>query len=146
MAAGLFLACGSTHSISGYYSYETECLGADLSGSQTVKTWGTGRNQREARKDAYRKALQDIIFKGIRNGNEECDVRPLLSEANAKDKYEYYFNDFFSDKGLYSSFISEKGRGLKKNEKSNSKEAFGYVIEVNVSGLKERLRYDKILR
>lgn len=141
------LGCGSPEKISGYYSYQTECLGSDMSGSQVVKTWGTGRDKKEAKADAFRKAMQDILFDGIRNGNQECDMRPVISEANAREKYESYFNEFFSDKGMYSSFISEKHRPiLERNRRSNSKVAYGYVIEIHVSELKERLRYDNILR
>lgn len=31
---------------SAYYEYDAECLGVELDGSQTLRTWGVGRNKK----------------------------------------------------------------------------------------------------
>ena len=40
-----FSSCKPTATISAHYSYETECLGAEGDGSQTLKAWGKGSNK-----------------------------------------------------------------------------------------------------
>lgn len=141
------LGCKTRDSISGYYSYETECLSKNFSGSQTVKAWATGKNVREAKTRAYQEALRDIIFKGIRNGNPDCDLIPLITEVNAREKYEVYFDHFFSKKGIYTKFISPEKEGrLERNTRSNYKEAYAYIIEVDIPALKNQLKNDEIIR
>lgn len=134
--------------ISGYYSYETECLGKNYDGTQIVKTWGTGDDKRSAQVRAYQEALHDILFEGIRNGNSDCNVRPLITEVNAREKYENYFGHFFSEKGNYRDFIRQTRNNKKvlRNKRSNMKEAFAYVIEVDVPSLKQQLKTDDIIQ
>ena len=97
----------------GYYTIEPECLGTELDGSVTLRSWGTGRNRFDAVDQAKKNAVRDVIFKGIRKGSSECNPRPLLPEVNAEMKYEDFFNRFFSDKGGdYKKFCSGKDERL----------------------------------
>lgn len=138
--------CKSRQAISGYYSYDTECLGKNYDGTQIVKTWGTGENKEAAQVRAYQEALQDILFEGIRNGNSDCQSVPLIVEANAREKYQSYFNHFFSKDGNYRDFISlAERRGLERNSRSNFKNAYPYYIEVNIPSLKRQLQTDNII-
>ena len=61
----LVFSCNPRKRISGFYSYETECLGVEMDGSQTVKTWGRGITKTSALEQAKKNALKDIIFSGI---------------------------------------------------------------------------------
>ncbi|NBU82645.1 MAG: hypothetical protein EBS55_13465, partial [Flavobacteriaceae bacterium] len=90
----------------GYYAYKTECLGVELDGSQTLKAWGNGRNRADAVEQAKKNAMRDVIFKGIREGKQECNQKPLIFEVNAEEKYEDYFNAFFADGGEYKNYVS----------------------------------------
>ncbi len=146
LAAVTLVGCKTP--ISGYYSYETECLGKNYDGTQIVKTWGTGDDMRSAQVRAYQEALHDILFEGIRNGNSDCDVRPLITEVNAQEKYEHYFGQFFSEEGNYRDFIRQTRNNKKvfRNKRSDMKEAFAYVIEVDVPSLKQQLKTDNIIQ
>ena len=73
----------------GYYAYKTECLGVELDGSQTLKAWGNGRNRADAVEQAKKNAMRDVIFKGIREGKQECNQKPLIFEVNAEEKHEH---------------------------------------------------------
>lgn len=47
----LLNSCRTTTLISSesaYMSYETECLGTELDGSQTLRAWGKGKNRADA--------------------------------------------------------------------------------------------------
>lgn len=141
----VLLACKPKEYISGYYSYDTECLGKNLDGTQLVKSWGTGMDVKEARENAYKEALRDVLFKGIRNGSEECKVSPLITEVNAMQRHEEYFNSFFSSNGDYRDFIEEQNKKPFKNEDSNKKQAFGFTLLIDMQSLKSQLQQDQIL-
>ena len=98
----LLTACKSTPTtIGSFYSYETECLGLELDGSQTLRVWGEGKNKSDAVEQAKKNAVRDVLFRGIRKGKEDCNLRPLMLETNVQEKYEDYFNAFFADGGEY---------------------------------------------
>lgn len=136
---------------SAYYTYEPECLGVELDGSQTLRVWGVGRNKKDAVEQAKKEAVRAVVFKGIHGGLEGCNTKPLLLEVNAEEKYEEYFNIFFMDGGEYSKYVSlkdEKRNGLKKDkEKEDSRHFVKYAVTVRVlrSELKKRLEDDNVL-
>jgi len=131
-----------------FTQYETECLGVELDGSQTLRSWAFGRNKKDAVEQVKKQAVYDVIFNGIRSNGRGCDMRPLVSEANAKDKYEEYFNIFFTDKGEYLKYVSMKdtkiGSKVKKKNKLGVK--YGVTVRVLRSELKKRLKDDGILQ
>jgi len=137
--------------IAGNYSYKSECLGVEGDGSQTLKSWGAGRNRFDAFAQAQKNALLDVIFKGISDGKSECEVRPLVPEVNARQKYDSYFNEFFKDGGEYRNFVSMSDERLENKLLRDRKEGVGTVthsaiIKVKRPQLKEKLIADGILK
>ena len=57
-------------------------------------------------------ALQDVMFKGIRKGKNECNLIPLVVEVNAREKYEAYFDSFFSQDRQYQEYTSISTKSL----------------------------------
>ena len=137
---------------SGNYSYETECMGVELDGSQTLKVWGTGKNRADAVEQAKKNGIRDVLFKGIRNGKSECNAKPLIPEVNAQEKYEDYFNKFFTDGGSYAKFISMKDEPfapmVTKDRKGagSEKVTFGVIVRVLRAELKSQMVTDKIIQ
>lgn len=130
-----------------YYNYKTQCLGTELDGSQTLLSWGEGRNRSDAVEQAKKNAVRDVIFNGIHEGRSDCDKRPLLNIPNAKERYEEYFNIFFSDGGEYQKYISmadEKARSRNK-EKYQYGRKMSVTVRVDRSALKARLKADGLL-
>ena len=125
-----------------------ECLGVEGDGSQTVRVTGTGRNKKDAVEQAKKDAVMAVIFDGIRSGLQGCDSRPLISEMDARDKYEDYFNIFFMDGGEYLKYVSLEDRKLRSNDKSKNKYFKNYRVTIRVmrSELKHRLRADNVLK
>lgn len=147
--ATLFCSCGSSQkTVGAHYSSETECLGTELDGSQTVRAWGTGRNKTDAIEQAHKNAVRDILFKGITKGTNGCNAKPLMLGVNAQEKYEYYFNVFFQDGGAYKQFVSTEDTpyGSNISSKTKSYTKYGVVVRVLRSQLKERLIEDQILK
>ena len=48
--------------------FETQCLGVEEDGSQTLRTWGFGNKKKDAVEQAMKNAVRDVLFKGISRG------------------------------------------------------------------------------
>lgn len=155
MITGLLIlaSCTSTKQakVAGNYRFNTECLGVEGDGSQTLKAWGSGRNMVDAYEQARKNAVSDVVFKGITVGKAECDVRALVPEVNARQKYEAYFNSFFADGGEYKKYVSMADEQFENKLTRERKEGTGTVthsavVRVKRAELKEKLKADGILK
>lgn len=145
----LFVLTGcSTKEVASFHSFDTECLGVELDGSETVRAWGKGKNRADALEQAKKNAVRDVLFKGITAGSRECSVRPLLTEVNAQERYAYYFNNFFRDGGEYLNYVSMEDKKSNSNTKSSNKTQVSYSTTVRVLRLQlqQKLIEDKILK
>ncbi len=134
---------------SAYITYDTECLGVSSDGSQVLIAWGAGKTRADAKVEAMKNALNDVIFKGIRSGDELCDTKPMVHGPNVKEKYEDFFYRFFSEDGDYKKFVSddEGGRRLNRTkELSRRQKKFGIVVTVFRPQLKEYLKQNGIIK
>ncbi len=131
-----------------FTSFETECLGVELDGSQTLRAWGKGKNKADAIEQAKKNAVKDVIFKGITAGSGECNKRALILEVNAQEKYEYYFNIFFRDGGEYRNYVTseDENRTSRIKAKNSTQENYGVVVRVKRSELRQRLIDDNIIK
>lgn len=131
-----------------YSKYSVRCLGVELDGSQTLRVQGYGRNKNDAKEQAMKNAVYAVIFDGIRDGVEGCNMRPLVTEVNARERYEDYFDIFFSDKGAYKEYVSM--RDTKKRSADKEKDRIGYSFDLTVRvlrpELKARLKADNIIK
>ncbi len=123
-------------------------MGVELDGSHTLRAWGVGRNKTDAIEQAMKNALNAVLFRGIHSGDKSCNVRPLVMEVNAQEKYEYYFNIFFKDGGDYKKYVTTEDKRPLTNAKENTKTQVKYGITVRVlrSELKQRLIEDEIIK
>lgn len=144
--AGMCLGGCKTHTSNAFYTFETECMGDEFDGSVVLRAWGQGSSRSDALEKAKKKALYDIIFTGVRKG--QCNFKPLVTEANAEEKYQSYFNRFFSDKGDYVDYIKMDATKMGSGEKSYAKTRNSYAAVVRVlrAELMEKLRNDNILK
>ncbi|PIQ14924.1 MAG: hypothetical protein COW67_11160 [Flavobacteriales bacterium CG18_big_fil_WC_8_21_14_2_50_32_9] len=145
-------SCGSTQMKgAGNYTYETECMGVEGDGSQTLKAWGSGRNREDAIEQAKKNGVRDVLFKGIKNGKQECNVKPVLFDVNIREKKEVYFNAFFADQGPYKEFITgEDGSDIHFSVVAGRKKAgdqvtYGVIIRVQRAKLQDRMIQDQIM-
>lgn len=129
-----------------YNDFGVECLGVNLDGSQTLRAWGKGTNKAHAIEQAKKNALRAVMFKGITSGGE-CNKRPLITEVNAEEKYEAYFNRFFADGGIYTQFatLDDEKRHSRQKSADNSMENWGVVVNVDRAALRDRLVADDVI-
>jgi hypothetical protein len=129
--------------VAGNYVYKTECLGNELNGSITVKAWGFGKNEKEAIQQAKINAIKDILFSGIYEGKSDCGHIALITEVNAYQKNEVYFNDFFSNSGDYSDFVKvESSKEDIVIKPARNGITVGLVVKIFKSDLNEKMIKD----
>ena len=135
-------------SVSAYTTNTIECLGIELDGSQTVRVSGIGRTRADSREQCKKNAVWAVIFKGIQGGIGGCDMRPLLNEPNATDKYQDYFNIFFTDGGEYLKYVSmeDTKKYSQKKAKTKTHANYTYTVRVLRPQLRQRLISDGVLK
>ncbi len=130
------------------YAHTTiKCMGVELDGSQTLRVQGYGRNRADAKEQAMKNAVWAVIFDGVKDGVEGCNMRPLVTEVNAKERYEDYFNLFFADNGAYKEYVSM--RDTKRGSGGRAKDKLGYAYDLTIrvlrAELKARLKADNVI-
>ena len=145
----ILTACKSHQSATttAFHNYTTECMGKGMDGTQTLRVWATGRNRTDAIEQAKKKAVYDVTFTGINAGGGECNTYPVVDEANARKKYEDYFDRFFADGGAYSKYVSIANQKKSAMEKfqGDGDQMYGIIVTVNRSALRQRFISDNIL-
>lgn len=131
-----------------YARSSVRCMGVELDGSQTLRVQGYGRNRLDAKEQAKKNAVWAVIFDGIREGTGGCNMRPLVTEVNAKERYEDYFNLFFADDGPYKEYVSLKDTKYRSGGRSKDKLGYAYDLTIRVlrAQLKERLKADNVIK
>ena len=147
MIAVLSLTVAEAQTPAVYSRSSIRCMGVELDGSQTLRVQGYGRNRSDAKEQAMKNAVWAVIFDGIRDGVDGCNMRPLVTEVNAKERYEDYFNLFFADNGAYKEYVSL--RDTKKRSGGKSKDKLGYAYDLTIrvlrAQLKSRLKADNVI-
>ena len=136
----LFLAAGA-------FAQETECISKEMDGSLTLRVWGTGRNKTDALEQAKKQAVYDVLFKGVTRGNTDYNMRPIMTEVNARQRYQDYFDIFFMDRGEYRKYISmeDKRVGSTRTRRNYRDVTVGTTVRVLVPQLRARLKEDGLL-
>ncbi len=144
-------SCDPQRKIAAYNTFQTECLGIEMDGSQTVQAWGTGRNRHDAVEQAKKNAVRDVLFSGIVAGKPECQKKPVLGEVNVREKNEGYFNKFFSDGGDFAKYITLRDerighRVFRDKMKADNQQVRSVIVRVDRPGLIKRMKDDGILK
>ncbi|MCQ6959484.1 hypothetical protein [Mucilaginibacter aquariorum] len=140
--------CAGQKQLNSSYTYKTECLGAGFDGSQTVIAYSDKRNREDAIEEAKKVAIREILFSGLREGKPDCDVKPILNEANAYANHEEYFNRFFTSAyKTFVLFIEERaGQKAKQQQRlKNVAQSTGYVLKISRPALQQKMIADGIL-
>lgn len=148
LAVGLASCNNTRKGVVPYQSMETVCLNSEHDGSHTVRAWGKGRYLGDAKEQAKKNAVYDCLFKGILRGQGGCEARPIVAEANAREKYQAYFDKFFADGGDYLEYVSMKDRrpGSWTHARMKGGITCSMVVRVDYPGLRARLREDGVLK
>ena len=81
------------------------------------------------------------MFNGVNKST--CNVRPLIIEVQALDKYRNYVANLF--KKDYLDYISIE-KSPKSKKKSRSQTVYGVKVNIDVEGLRNKLKSDNIIK
>ena len=127
-----------------------QCMNVELDGSITVRVTGAGRNRNDAKEQAKKNAVYNVIFKGVKvEGHANSEIsRPLVFEVNAEEKYADFMYGFFADGGKYLEFTSMADRRWLSNRKEKGGRQVDWSITLRVlrPQLKQYLKEQGIVK
>ena len=147
VASILFVACGPKRS-QAYYDQKSQLLSVNYDGSYVIRTQVRSRNAAMAFTEAQRKAVEEVIFDGVKSATSGvADLKPLCFDLNAREKYETYFQAFFQNEGDWTQFVSlkDKRAGSTSYQRTNSQMVQTVTVTVQRAELKKRLQADGII-
>ncbi len=124
------------------------CEGTELDGSQLVRSYGSGKNARDAKKQLEKNAMRDVLFNGIRDGKEGCSLAPLVNDPNAREKHKKYFNRFFSDGGQYKRYVKmndSPGQTTKRYKGEGKTKLWTKIVTINMVKMEKELMQEGII-
>ena len=145
----LLSGCKTNYAVSSDYTHEIECMGSEPDGSINLQTWSKGKSPAIALARAEKNVIKEVLFKGIRDGQPGCDIRPILNTPNIRESEAEYFNSFFRDGGTYEKFVTGKKSSFENKDRSNGKGddiLYGFVIRVLKSDLTKQMIKDGLLK
>ena len=143
----LFAGCGAKRS-QAYYDQPSVVMSATAEGTYVIRVQVRAKDAVVAFDEAQRKVVREVIFDGVKAGNSGIsDLKPLCFDMNAREKYEDYWNAFFSDNGPWKKFTSYKDRRAvtTKYERDGRQMIETGSVTIDRAGLKKRLQEDGII-
>jgi len=140
-------SCGTKRS-QAYYENPSVVLSANYDGSYVIRVQVRAKDAAIAFTDGQRKAVEEVIFKGVKAGsNGISDLKPLCFDLNAREKHEDYFNAFFKDGGAWTQYASLKDKrvGSTRYQRDGRQMVESVTVTVDRAGLQQRLRRDGII-
>jgi hypothetical protein len=142
-------SCTTSRSLASYYSSDAQCVSKNTDGSVTVKSWGSGVSFRKAVLDAQQHAVSEVLFKGVRAGDLNCQSKPLVPEVNAEVRFQTYFSKFFKN-NEYAKYVALEeplGRAFTRNYYRSTEGLTTFVtVRINVLELKSELVKNGIIK
>lgn len=138
----------SRNPVAASFQSPVQFLKTDVDGSITVRATGIGRNYNDALDQARKLALREMIFKGIQVPNNSFLSKPLIMEVNAEEKYQDFFNMFFTDGGDFKDFVSaeDKRVGSTVEKKADAKVRQTVTVRLLRPELKQYLIDHKVIK
>lgn len=123
------------------HSERITCIVAKTNGDQIVSIWCKGTDNFSTCKDAQAVALDQILFRGLTEGEKGCTTKPLVLNPNAKTEFATYFSKLFETQGIEEFSEIEYKSGQSKN--CNKKPHLLY-INIKTRKLASDLQKNKI--
>lgn len=125
-----------------------ECIADDLDGTLTIRAYGVGKNRSTSKEQAMKNAVYNVIFKGVPVQNNAYLSRPLLFEANAEEKYNGFFTDFFSENGAWKQFadLHDKRLGSTSSSRRRVQASTDVTVRVHRDKLRSYLEQNNIIK
>ncbi len=140
-------SCGPKRS-QAYYDQPSQVMSATAEGTYIIRVQVRAKDAVVAFTEAQRKVVKEVIFDGVKSANSGIsDLKPLCFDMNAREKYEDYWNAFFSDEGPWKDFTSYKDRRATSTryQRDGRLMVETGTVTVNRAGIKKKLQEDGII-
>lgn len=140
----LFCACAPKNI---YYStFSTTAIAARGVGEYVLRVQGIGQTYQQAKEDAMRKAVYDVIFKNVSSSyGEHRMIQPVLSNPLTEQQHADFFGSFFSAGGDYLKFVHVHELRLEKDKfKPQARRGVIMNVVVNRAALAKYLADNQI--
>ena len=147
VTAIIFTGCGPKRS-QAFYAAPSQLLSANYDGTYVIRTQVRARNAAIAFTDAQRKAVEEVIFTGVKSSADGLpDLKPLCFDMNAREKNEQYFRAFFQDNGPWTRYtgLMDKRTGTTRYQRNGRQSVTTITVTVDRDALRDRLIQDKII-
>jgi len=147
LAMMVVAGCGPKRS-QAYYDKPSQVISATAEGTYIIRVQVRAKDAVVAFKEAQRKVVKEVIFDGVKAANSGMtDLKPLCFDLNAREKYEDYWNAFFSDEGPWQEFTSYKDRRATSTryERDGRLMVETGTVTVDRAGIKKKLQEDGII-
>lgn len=123
------------------FQHETECLGIGPDETLTIMCWGNGFDKKSAQDNAVINGINDVLFKGLKNGKMDCFRNPMFTSSVFKKENEKYFDELFSNRNNFYNYvaITEKSKLILVN---NNQKSMKLILNIKMSDLKNRINQD----
>ena len=140
-------SCGPKRS-QAYYDQPSQVMSATAEGTYIIRVQVRAKDAVVAFTEAQRKVVKEVIFDGVKSANSGIsDLKPLCFDMNAREKYEDYWNAFFSDEGPWKEFTSYKDRRATSTryQRDGRLMVETGTVTVDRAGIKKKLQDDGII-
>ena len=140
-------SCGPKRS-QAYYDKPSQVMSATAEGTYIIRVQVRAKDAVVAFTEAQRKVVKEVIFDGVPAANSGMtDLKPLCFDKNAREKYEDYWNAFFSDEGPWKEFTSYKDRRATSTryERDGRLMVETGTVTIDRAALKKKLQADGII-
>jgi len=148
IAAMLLMAgCGAKRS-QAYYDRPSQVLSNNYDGTYVIRTQVRARNASLAFTEAQRKAMQEVIFDGVKGASSDvADLKPLCFDMNAREKHEQYFQVFFQREGEWQNYahLKDKRAGSTEYQRTTAQMVQTVTVTIDRERLKQKLQADGII-
>lgn len=127
-----------------YSTLETKVVATEMDGTYVLRVQGKGASYKEAKENAVKRAVHDMIFKNLyKNFDDHKMVMSLVNNPSTEAKNSEFFEKFFAAKGDYTKYVCNIRQASPKFSTSTSTTAI-LDVAVRREDLKRMLQSNNI--
>ena len=127
-------------------SYQIQCINLDTDGYVILKIWDTQKGSKYLVEQAYKDAIDAILFSGLASEKGCTSQPPLLNEQTEKEKFKIIQKKFFSKKGNWSIFAKSAKIETTLPINLGAKNWKVYQVAISKNELRKYLEEEKIIK
>jgi hypothetical protein len=127
-------------------SYQIQCINLDTDGYVILKIWNTQKGTKYIVEQAYKDAIDAILFSGLASEKGCTSQPPILNEQTEKEKFKIIQKQFFSKNGKWSTFAKSAKTETTLPTNLGIKNWKVYQVAISKNELRKYLEEEKIIK